>query len=100
MEGPALSSLHPLTDAIVEAAKQALVEFHASGAEHNDLRWDNIVLQVEDLLLSVLLLSCMLPTLSQVLTYAHGLRMVCAFLCSASHLKVDAVNHWLLQHCS
>ncbi len=37
MEGPALSSLHPLTDAIMEAAKQALAEFHASGAEHNDL---------------------------------------------------------------
>lgn len=65
MEGPALSSLQPLTDAIMEAAKQALVEFHASGAEHNDLRWDNIVLKGRALLLSVLLLSCMLPTLSQ-----------------------------------
>ncbi len=65
MEGPALSRLQPLTDAIMEAARQALAEFHASGAEHNDLRWDNIVLQGRGLLLSVLLLSCMLPTLSQ-----------------------------------
>ncbi|KAL0017719.1 hypothetical protein WJX77_002923, partial [Trebouxia sp. C0004] len=47
MEGPALSSLQPLKDAIMEAAKQALVEFHASGAEHNNLRWDNIVLKAD-----------------------------------------------------
>ena len=65
LEGPALSRLEHLTDAIVEAAKQALVEYHASGAEHNDVRWDNIVLKGRTLLLNVLLLHCMLPSFSQ-----------------------------------
>lgn len=36
-----------MTDAIMEAAKQALVEYHASGAEHNDVRWDNFVLKAD-----------------------------------------------------
>ena len=44
LEGPALSSLQPLTDSM-QAAKEALVDLHASGAEHNDVRWENFVLQ-------------------------------------------------------
>ena len=46
MERPALSSRaapQPLTDAKMEAAKQALVEFHASGAVHINLRWYKMV---------------------------------------------------------
>ena len=43
----------------MEAARQALDEFHASGAEHNDLRWDNIVLKGSALLQIVLLRSRM-----------------------------------------
>ena len=88
MEGPALSSLQPLTDAIMEAAKQALDDFHASGAEHNDLRWDNIVLKGRGLLLSALSLSCMLPTLSQrcrhmliaYTSYAHSCELMLKFV--------------------
>ncbi|KAL3162034.1 hypothetical protein ABBQ38_009105 [Trebouxia sp. C0009 RCD-2024] len=45
LEGPALSSLQPLTEPQMLAAKQALHQMHANGAEHNDVRWDNIVLQ-------------------------------------------------------
>lgn len=43
-EGPALSSLQPLTDSM-QAAEEALVDLHASGAAHNDVRWGNFVLQ-------------------------------------------------------
>ena len=45
LEGPALSSLQPLTEPQMLAAKQALHQLHVNGAEHNDGRWDNFVLQ-------------------------------------------------------
>ena len=78
LEGPALSSLQPLTESEMLAAKQALHQLHVNGAEHNDVRWDNIVLQGICLLLTT---TCFVIVVKLYLEVLHVPCINCLFVC-------------------